>query len=101
MYLPITPRVDRVATAFLRKYGDSQLGALAELQQILMAERERGIRDAIVDVCAWLRMPDPEFDLSHPAAVQAAHVTAGCIEQLYLHGSRIARVLRGDSTVRS
>lgn len=96
-YLHTIARIDRVSADFLSKYGDGRSEALDDLRQLLMAERERGIRDAIVDVCAWLRMPDPSFNASRAAAVQIACDTANAIADLYLRGSQIARLMRDES----
>lgn len=91
-YLSISPRVERAATDYLRKYGDGRSEALSELQQLLMAERERGIRNAFTDVCAWLRAPDPAIDAAFAEANRILHFTAASIETLYLSGSQIARL---------
>lgn len=95
-YLLDSPRLDQLATAFLRKYGRSE--AHDHLHMLLMAERERALRDAVKDVCAWLRMPDEEYDRTHADATAIAHKTADAIAGRYLRGTRIARLLRWDST---
>jgi hypothetical protein len=63
-----------------------------------MAERERGLRDLVSDVCALLRLPDEEYDRLYPEPSRVAHLTAGTIEDWYRSGVRIARLLRWDST---
>lgn len=95
-YLLISPRIERIAADYLRKYGDGRSEALSDLQQLLMAERERGLRDAVRDVCAWLRAPDPELSAVFAAAKGILHSTADSIAALYLRGSQVSRLMRED-----
>ncbi len=95
-HLFISPRIERAAVDFLRKYGDGRSEALSDLQQLLADERERGLRDAVEDVCTWLRTPDPETDAAFAAETKIAHSTADAIESLYLQGSQIGRLMRDD-----
>jgi hypothetical protein len=94
-YLFVSPRIERAAADYLRKYGDGRSEALDDLCQLLVLERARGLRDAVVDVCRWLRLPDPRKRTgdAFTLVVEIAHGAAKSIEDLYFRDAEIGRLM--------
>ena len=98
IYFLDSPRINRAAINYLCKYGDGRSEALSDLQQLLFAERERGIRDALADVCAFLREADTAntFEAVYPNATRVVRTVAKYLDHLYANTDRLVRVLRPE-----